>query len=98
MKNASVASAKSTLGALLDRVRRGETVLITDHDRPIARLVPVETVEDTDEDRLARLESSGLIRRVRRTRLEEIARTLPPEPERGADAVAALVEERRSGR
>ncbi len=98
VKNATVCSStKSTLGALLDRVRRGETVVITDHDKPIARLVPVENV-DADEDRLARLESSGLIRRVRRTRLEEIARTLPPEPEPGADAVAALVEERRTGR
>jgi prevent-host-death family protein len=32
--------AKNTLGALLDRVERGDQVLITRHGRPVARLVP----------------------------------------------------------
>jgi prevent-host-death family protein len=32
--------AKNTLGTLLDRVERGEEVLITRHGRPVARLVP----------------------------------------------------------
>lgn len=32
--------AKNTLGTLLDRVERGEEVVITRHGKPIARLVP----------------------------------------------------------
>jgi len=32
--------AKNTLGALLDRVERGEEVVITRHGKPVARLVP----------------------------------------------------------
>ena len=32
--------AKNTLGSLLDRVERGEEVVITRHGRPVARLVP----------------------------------------------------------
>jgi antitoxin (DNA-binding transcriptional repressor) of toxin-antitoxin stability system len=31
---------KNTLGALLDRVERGEEILITRHGKPIARLIP----------------------------------------------------------
>ncbi len=33
-------AAKNTLGALLDRVQRGEEIVITRHGRPVARLVP----------------------------------------------------------
>ena len=32
--------AKNTLGALLDRVERGEEVVITRHGKPVARLSP----------------------------------------------------------
>ena len=32
--------AKNTLGTLLDRVERGEEIVITRHGRPVARLVP----------------------------------------------------------
>ena len=31
--------AKNTLGALLDRVERGEEIIITRHGKPVARLV-----------------------------------------------------------
>ena len=32
--------AKNTLGTLLDRVQRGEEIVITRHGKPVARLVP----------------------------------------------------------
>ena len=51
-----------------------------------------------DEVRLARLERAGVIRRARHGRLDEIARVPPPVPEPGADIVAAVLDERRSGR
>ena len=34
--------AKNTLGSLLDRVERGEEIVITRRGRPVARLVPEE--------------------------------------------------------
>ena len=40
MQEIGVFEAKKTLGALLDRVERGEEIVITRHGRPIARLVP----------------------------------------------------------
>ncbi len=38
MKSASVSETKNGLSALLDEVRRGETVLITHHGTPVARI------------------------------------------------------------
>jgi prevent-host-death family protein len=43
MTKVSVAQAKATLSALLDRVERGETVTITRRNEPIAELRPVRT-------------------------------------------------------
>ncbi len=53
MKQVGVYDAKTHLPRLLDEVERGETVTITRHGRPIARLVPVRgnqrTVTETIE-------------------------------------------------
>jgi len=36
----TAAKAKTRFGELLDRVSKGEEVVITRHDKPVARLVP----------------------------------------------------------
>ena len=41
MKTAGVRQARQDLTALLDQVRKGREVTITDRGRPVARLVPV---------------------------------------------------------
>lgn len=100
MKMATISETKNSLSALLDRVRHGETVLVTDRGRPVARIEPVEspTQAGPDDGRLARLERAGIIRRARKASLEQIARVSPPSPLAGGDIVAALLDERRSGR
>ena len=95
MKTASISEAKNKLSALIDLVRAGETVLILDRGRPVARLEPAL---GDDNDRLARLERAGIVKRgsgkVSRRILEE-----PPPRVRGAmSGVDAVIEERRSGR
>jgi prevent-host-death family protein len=45
--------AKNTLGALLDRVAKGEEVAITRHGKRVARLVPDSGVHDQDTARRA---------------------------------------------
>lgn len=37
--------AKNTLGSLLDRVERGEEVVITRRGKPVARLVPAQEAD-----------------------------------------------------
>ncbi|MEA2166138.1 MAG: Antitoxin Phd YefM, type toxin-antitoxin system [Thermoanaerobaculia bacterium] len=100
MKTATISETKNGLSALLDRVPHGETILITDRSRPVARLEPGVSRGDAgpDEGQLARLERAGVIQRAQRSRLEEIVRVAPPAPEPGGDIVAALLDERRSGR
>ena len=40
MATISAFEAKTRFGDLLDRVARGEEIVITRHDKPVARLVP----------------------------------------------------------
>jgi prevent-host-death family protein len=40
MREIGAFEAKNTLGSLLDRVQRGEEIIITRHGKPVARLVP----------------------------------------------------------
>jgi len=101
MRTATISETKNSLSALLDRVRHGESILITDRSRPVARLEPVTTgtgKAGPDDGRLARLERAGIIRRARAVRLEEIWRVPPPVAEAGGDIVEVLMDERRSNR
>lgn len=97
MLTASVSEAKNKLSALLDRVRGGETVLILDRGSPVAKLMPADDVPD--DDRLARLERAGVIRRGRGrpVPLDRLAQPLAP-GEEPAGVLEALLEERREGR
>ena len=52
MAKVSAFEAKTHFGELLDRVSKGEEVVITRHDRPVARLVP-EGAQRLDEVRRA---------------------------------------------
>ena len=45
--------AKNTLGTLLDRVERGEEIVITRHGKPVARLVPNAGRVDQNQARAA---------------------------------------------
>jgi len=40
MRTITAFEAKTRFGELLERVARGEEVIITRHDRPVARIVP----------------------------------------------------------
>jgi prevent-host-death family protein len=40
MVSVTALEAKTRLGSLLDRVSRGEEIIITRHEKPVARLVP----------------------------------------------------------
>ncbi len=53
-----VRELKSRLSAFLRRVEAGNTIVITDHGRPIARIVPIAP---TVEERMQALVESGLM-------------------------------------
>ena len=80
---------------MIDRVRAGESILITDRGVPVARLEPTSPV-DWDA-RLARLERKGVIRRGRGSTLDVLHHP-PVETLDGSSVVELLLEDRRSGR
>ena len=99
MKTVTISEAKNHLSELLLRVKRGETVLILDRDRPVARLEPLGQYEDAHDDaRLEELERRGVIRRPKRRPGKNLLETLPPAPQVKADVLAALLAERDEGR
>jgi prevent-host-death family protein len=97
MKRATLTETKNNLSSLVDQVQHGETILILDRGRPVARLESVLGEEDDPEGRLARLERQGLLRRAAAPLPREILESKPPRPS-GGSALAALLAERRDGR
>ena len=71
MRSIQAADAKARLSSLLDEVERGETLIITRHGKPIARIVP-----EGDGARAQRREAIEAIKAFRKTMprltLEEI--------------------------
>ena len=59
MQTTSITQLKNSLSAYLRSVKEGEEVIITERGRPIARLVPVKSMEKHLEE----LERRGLLRR-----------------------------------
>ena len=97
MKPVKIAELKNRLSHYLRRVRRGESILVADRDRVIARIERVferEGLPQGDAEWLARLEERGVIQRgsgrLDRTWLKQ-------KPVVKTDVVALLVRERDEG-
>ena len=97
MKKATITEVKNGLSALIDRVRSGETILVTDRGIAVARIEPVTSHPD-QTDRLQRLERAGIVRRGTKPPPVDRLRRPGPKLRKGASAVDVLLEERRSGR
>ena len=99
MKTASITHTKNKLSALIDEVKRGETVLILDRGRPVARLVPAVMLEEPEElsGRVERLERAGVIRRGEGTKEPRIGTPPPARPSASPSAVRALLTNREGG-
>ena len=99
MRMATITEAKNRLSALIDRVRHGETIVITDRGRPVARLVSAVTeAADDPEGRLARLERRGGLRRATAAPPRALMRKRLPTLRKPAGVLEALLEERRQSR
>jgi len=99
MKIASITETKNQLSALIDKVRHGETILITDRDRPVARLEPVGNDDKVDlKGRLAHLERKGIIRRASGEPSKLILEQRPPTTNNEASVLRALLAERDENR
>jgi prevent-host-death family protein len=99
MKRASITETKNQLSALIARVKQGETVLIVERGRSVARLEPVGVSDDEDWDApLARLEGAGIIRRAKSPFDLRLLKEPPPKLPARVSALQALLEEREDDR
>ena len=71
MREVQASDAKTHLPRLLDDVEAGETIVITRHGKPIARLVPDEERRNA-EARAAMEEIRALRKRVGKAPLQEL--------------------------
>lgn len=97
MKSYSVSDAKNNLSALLREVREGRAVTITDRGVAVARLVPPPPTRGVSP-RAIDLAQRGLLVLPEKAPSADWLGLPRPRPRKGASAVAALLEERESGR
>lgn len=99
MKVATISETKNQLSALLDFVREGETILILDRKKPIARIVPAGNEEGADEEsRLWQLERSGLVQTSKHAPSRQIIKEAPPSWKGDKQLSDSLHEEREPSR
>ena len=63
MQTTTVSKLKMSISACLRQVKAGEELLITEHGRPVARLLPVTRIASLPEH-LAEMEKKGLLKRA----------------------------------
>ncbi len=83
-----VRDLKTHLSAYLERVRSGETVIVTTRGKPVARLAPVETIELPAA--VEALREAGRLRGGRRP----VTFSAPVRMTPGQSIVAEIMEER----
>ncbi len=96
MRRSTITEAKNGLSSLLDQVKAGGSVLITDRGVPVARLEPVATSRDASgrRDRLAR---AGLLEPGSGFLPDDLLSAPTVAVPHGPSLVASVIEERRSG-
>ncbi len=98
MITASITHAKNHFSSLIDRVRRGQSILITERNRPVARLEPVSSLEHADKGRLQRLERAGVITRPRKKITDTFFKRQRPTGDSRRSLLQAVLDERAEGR
>lgn len=96
MKTGNSATTKNPLGRLLKRVKRGEAILITNRNHPVARLQPVAAMDTA----LEKLHATGVLNPPAEGPLDVAAFLRSPraKPGAGHSLTSAILAERAAGR
>lgn len=99
MKTSTITNAKNKLSALIDIVRHGDSVLIMDRGRPVARLEPAASPGKNEMDgRIQRLERHGMLRAPDKAMDLHSLSAIVSKPKEGGDILKALLADREEGR
>lgn len=90
MRSVGSRELKNRLGRYLGLVGKGETIIVTDRGKPVARLLPPEPDKTYSlDDLLRQLEAEGHLRRATRK-----PRVFKPIPTRGKPTSKMILEDR----
>lgn len=99
MNTANISYTRNHFSEVLARVKEGETILIVDRQRPVARLEPVAGPSAGGLPSQAHLVKRGLVRPARGQLDPRALKALPlPTPRGEGDILAVLLAEREEGR
>lgn len=93
MQNASVSVLKARLSEYLDKVKNGAEVFITDHGRPVAKLIPVGKGKKGLDPNIAELVRAGIVKPGKGKLPRSLLRRSPAKDPKGL-VLKALLEER----
>ena len=96
MTSVAISDLKASLSEYVQRVRKGEAVMLTDRGIPVAKLVPL-TVSEDGESALAELIRVGQIRPAEKKLSKRFLSRLPRVEDPEGRVRRALTEERESG-
>ena len=97
MTSVEISEIANNIEEVLDCMKKGEQVVLTQNGVAVAELTATGSRRDeSDDEKLARLEKAGIIRRGRGGIPRWIIDEPPPKAENGASILEALLEERRS--
>ena len=97
MRYEPISIVKNNLSALIREVQQGETIVVTDLGRPVARLEAMGDMEQVDA-RLRVLVDDGLVSLPRKPADASVLELPMPTVVAGPSAVDYLLEEREGGR
>ena len=87
---------KTRLGTYLDAVKRGDTIVVTEHGQPVAELRPIGGADDAVEIALRRMTDEGIV--TRPTRDRALTPFSPIKLPRGTPSIAQAISEGREDR
>jgi prevent-host-death family protein len=93
MKTANIAELKNHLSNYLADVKRGEEILISDRNKPIAKIVPLQNTGDFSVEELA-LAAAGILRLPEEENLPESFWKEKRPALKGEVAIKAVTDER----
>src|SRR6185295_4052097 len=99
MTSVEVSEIEKNFDEVLYHLQKGEQVVVTKNGVAVAQIAPAPArCDETDDEKLARLERAGVIRRGRGPVPRWLIDEPPPKAKDGASIVDVVLEERNSSK
>ncbi len=93
MRTTNIAELKNNLSSFLADVKRGEEILISDRNKPIAKIVPLHNTSDFSAEELA-LAAAGILRLPEESAIDESFLKEKRPNVKAETAIRAILDER----